>query len=286
MRRYVQYDPFNIYCFEAEAWPHPVHKHTYFEIIFIRDGAGRHVINGNSFPYQSGDVFLLGPEDYHFFEIGQLTRFCYIRFSETFLRDDSSRHRKGQETIASLLTSAYYSNGCIVQEEADKGTLGHLLSALIREYENRSGPSYELIMDSLLKAILSILARNLIRETGKGSDAPVAHPLMQQILLYIRQHIHEPARLRMENLAATFHYAPRYLAALFKKEAGESLQQYILRYKLKLIEERLHSGTASLSEISAEFGFTDESHLNKLFRKYYGVSPGRFRRDRRSSSPA
>lgn len=89
MRRYLQYEPFNMNCFEAEEWQHPVHKHNHFEMIFIRSGEGQHVINNNMFAYAPGDVFLLGPEDYHYFKISTSTQFCFIRFMEVFVKEDN-----------------------------------------------------------------------------------------------------------------------------------------------------------------------------------------------------
>jgi mannose-6-phosphate isomerase-like protein (cupin superfamily) len=62
MKRYILHTSFNIYHFEAIQWEHSVHKHTYFEIIFILKGQGRHNLNGNSFDYSDGDVFLVGPK--------------------------------------------------------------------------------------------------------------------------------------------------------------------------------------------------------------------------------
>jgi quercetin dioxygenase-like cupin family protein len=40
MKRYILHTSFNIYHFEATQWEHSVHKHTYFEIIFILKGQG------------------------------------------------------------------------------------------------------------------------------------------------------------------------------------------------------------------------------------------------------
>ena len=68
-----------------------------------------------------------------------------------------------------------------------------------------------------------------------------------------------------------------YLSVYFKKQTGESLQGYILKYKLKLIENRLLFSDLSISQITDEFGFTDASHLNKLFKKYYGMGPQAYR---------
>ena len=49
------------------------------------------------------------------------------------------------------------------------------------------------------------------------------------------------------------------------------MQQYILNYKMKMVESRLLHTDMRINEIVEELGFTDESHLNRLFHKYKGV---------------
>jgi AraC-like DNA-binding protein len=48
---------------------------------------------------------------------------------------------------------------------------------------------------------------------------------------------------------------------------------------MKLIEARLKFSDKRINEISGEFGFTDESHFNKFFRKNNGVSPSVYRKE-------
>ncbi|QCR22069.1 AraC family transcriptional regulator [Pontibacter sp. SGAir0037] len=276
MKRYIQYDAFNIYSFEEETWPHPMHKHTYFEIIFIREGCGKHLINDNAFTYKKGDVFLLGPEDYHLFEIASKTSFTFIRFSESFVTGSSVGSGKGwTDMIGMLLNSPYQSGGSVIRTEEDKKQLYHLLEVLLYEYSNRHEYTYGLIMDHLLKVILSIIARNLSRQNHLVSSK--SSRIVEEILLYIRQHIYTPEKLRMEVIATQFCFSKNYLSIFFKNQTGESLQQYILKYKLRQVENRLHYSNLTLSQIAHEFGFSDISHFSKIFRKYYGMSPKDFR---------
>ena len=55
-------------------------------------------------------------------------------------------------------------------------------------------------------------------------------------------------------------------------------KQYILNYKMRIVESRLLHSDMRINEIVEELGFTDESHLNRLFRKYRGVSPTEFKK--------
>lgn len=289
MKRYIQTDPFNIYCFEAEEWEHPIHKHNHFEIIFIKNGSGKHFVNNNAFKYSGGDVFLLGPEDFHYFEINEATNFTFIRFMEVFFEETNNPFSSWQETLTFLLYAPYQSYGSIVHAEEEKALLHHLFEVLIREYHHKHFSTYNLMMDSVMKAILTLLMRNVSNQTpGLYGTGKTPQPI-EGIIMYLRQNILIPENLRIETLAEKFNYSPHYLSIYFKKHVGTSIQQYIIQYKLKLIENRLKFSTLSISQIAYDFGFTDESHLNKIFKKYYHVPPGFFRnnqdKERNSFNP-
>lgn len=276
MKRYTLHAPFSIYHFEASIWTHSVHKHTYFEIIFILKGRGVHRINDNVFPYAEGDVFLLGPEDFHHFEIQELTEFSFVRFNESIHKEyPQDKDRPWQPIIRALLATSSKSRGTLVVDKVEKQKLHQLLYVLETEFTQDDLPYYEIIRDNLMRSILVLLARNLIR------DAPVK-PLLKDsveaILLYIKQHIYTPEKLTIEHLAEVFHYAPSYISLLFKNQTGEPIKQYIIKHKIKLIETRLLYSQSTLKEVVDEFGFIDESHLCKQFRKYTGTTPTKFRK--------
>ncbi|WAC14758.1 helix-turn-helix domain-containing protein [Dyadobacter pollutisoli] len=276
MKRYILHTPFSIYHFETSTWTHSVHKHTYFEIIFILRGNGIHHINGNAFQYNEGDVFLLGPEDFHHFDIGDPTEFCFVRFNESIHKEyPGDKDRPWQPVIRTLLNTSSQSRGSIVADKQEKQKLHHLLHVMEAEYANDQSPYFEMIRDSLMRSMLVILARNLFSQTPAR---PVLKDSIEAILMYIRQHIYQPEDLSIEHLASTFNYAPAYISLFFKKQTGEPLKQYIIRHKIKLIEARLLYSQLTLTEIADEFGYTDESHLCKQFRKYTGSSPTTFRK--------
>ena len=84
MKRLRQFEPFILTDFEVEEYPFPRHNHTYYEIIYIYHGSGRHCLNTNEFDYQPGDLFLLTPEDNHYFIVEQKTRFVFLKFTDSF----------------------------------------------------------------------------------------------------------------------------------------------------------------------------------------------------------
>jgi AraC family transcriptional regulator, L-rhamnose operon regulatory protein RhaS len=125
-----------------------------------------------------------------------------------------------------------------------------------------------------MKTMIAILVRNLVGQTTR----PVLKESAEAIMLYVKQNIYSPSKLTIEHLADVFNYAPEYISIFFKKHTGESLKQYIIKHKIKLIEARLMYSQLSLSGIADEFGYTDESHFCKQFRKYTGSTPTQFRK--------
>lgn len=273
MKRYLIDDDFNIYQFTSINWEHPVHKHTYFELIFILKGSGIHHINGKSVPYRKGDIYFLGPEDYHHFDIGTVTEFCFLRFKESYCRFKGTIHDKRWElAVHQILLDRARLNTQFALTQRQKKAAFSLLFLLITEYNERTNPLSDVMIDNLFRTILMTIGRNALPSRKYQRTA------FDEMLLHIRENLHQPDDLRIDTLAQKFHYAPNYLGIYFKKQTGESLKRYILRQKLKASESQLLYSNAGLAGIAEDLGFTDESHFCKTFRKYYGVSPGQFKK--------
>jgi AraC-like DNA-binding protein len=84
--------------------------------------------------------------------------------------------------------------------------------------------------------------------------------------------------LKAEKLSIHFSISIHYLGKYFKKQTGETLQGYISNYKLRLIETRLLHSDMRINEIAYELNYTDESHLNRAFKKFKGISPSEYRK--------
>lgn len=267
------YRPYELELLETSQYVAKPHRNTFFEMVFTLEGTGIQVINGHELPYAANKFFLIFPEDKHGFEVHELTRFYFIRFADSYLKAQSDQWVKKMEFI---FHNHNHLPGCILKTVTDKPLVRAMVEALIRETSN-AYPQHNEVLEQVMNTIITIAARNItLQQRADILKQPSATTL--PLLNYIHEHIYQPDRLKVETIASCFNFSPNYISEYFKKTTGESLQQYITSYKLKLIETRLQYTDKRMSEIAYEFGFTDESHLNRIFKKYKGENPTAFRK--------
>jgi two-component system response regulator YesN len=90
--------------------------------------------------------------------------------------------------------------------------------------------------------------------------------------------------LTLHTLAERLYVNPSYLSRLFKKEEGRSFSEYVMKRSMEYAKEQLLNGVKVYDAAEAA-GYRDVSYFAKVFRKYWGVAPGEFKRQERSTGP-
>lgn len=95
---------------------------------------------------------------------------------------------------------------------------------------------------------------------------------------YVFKHLYE--EITLGQLAKEVNMHQNYLSALFKKEVGLSITEYILKQKVEEAKKLLTHSDYPLSEIYSWLNFHDQSHFTKVFKKYTGTTPKKFKSNR------
>lgn len=274
------YQPFETEFWETNEYTGREYKKTFFEMVFILQGKGTQLINGHQLPYTADKLFLIFPQDVHGFEVHSSTQFFFIRFNESYLSESymTTQPKEWLRKVEFIFHSYDHVPGCILKNVPDKALIRSMVEALIREQQNEYPHSQEVIQQ-IINTIITIVARNIPLTQIIPAGTPMPQSALS-LLSYIHQNIYFPEQLKAEKIAATFNVSPTYISEYFKNQVGESLQQYIINYKLLLIETRLSHTNVQVNELVSEFGFTDASHLNRLFKKYKGMSPSEYRKSK------
>jgi AraC family transcriptional regulator len=88
-------------------------------------------------------------------------------------------------------------------------------------------------------------------------------------------HIGEPTSLR--TIAADAGVHPVHFAATFRRFLGCSVGEYARRRRFECARRKLADLELPLSEVAAEVGFADQSHLTRTFKRLTGMTPKRYR---------
>ena len=246
------------------------HGHNFFELVYIRSGTGKHFLNLSECDYHAGQLFLVTPEDTHYFDIETRTEFFFLRFKNIFLKK-SNFGTDSLQRLEYILQNANHHNGCILKNYADKGFVQPVVETICQELTVKDLYNEELV-HQLVNTLIIIVARNIAKFLPIHISETTEEKAVN-ILQYIQQNIYDPKKLRAEHISGVFTVSTAYVGRYFKKHTNDTLQGYISKYKVNLIEHRIKFSDKRMNEIADEFGFTDVSHLNKFFRKQKGYSP-------------
>jgi AraC family transcriptional regulator len=86
------------------------------------------------------------------------------------------------------------------------------------------------------------------------------------------------ADVSLAELARECRLSRSYFARAFKKTTGESPHRWLVRRRVETAKQMLLQSDTPLSEIALAVGFSDQSHLTKVFARTVGATPGAWRR--------
>ncbi|MEL6188797.1 MAG: AraC family transcriptional regulator, partial [Myxococcota bacterium] len=106
------------------------------------------------------------------------------------------------------------------------------------------------------------------------------HGLPPKALARVLERLHDDmgARVSLETLSQDSGMSRFHFCRQFRRSTGLSPHQYQLRIRVERAQELMsRSPERSLAQIALECGFYDQAHLTRVFRRYVGETPGRFR---------
>lgn len=277
MKKENLYEPFSISFETIDEYSKAARRNTFFELIYILSGSGTKEINGYQFSYSEGNLFLLTPSDYYLFDIESKTQFFFLRFNDIYIKNNPIL-TENFHNLSAMLQDAKHLPGCILKNEADNAVIKQMIEIMIRECPNNR--YYKELVQQFVNTIIIIVAINIAQFSPLKIEQDTDDKTLS-ILRYIQKNIYYPEKILAGSISDHFKISIAHLGRYFKKHTAETMQQYIINYKTKLIENQLIFSDKRINEIADEFGFSDVSHLNKFFRKQKGKNPTEFRKTSR-----
>jgi two-component system response regulator YesN len=93
---------------------------------------------------------------------------------------------------------------------------------------------------------------------------------------YIQDHFSD-MNLSLTMMSDHFGLTKQYLCWLYKKEKNETINQYIIKTRLKWAKEYMRRNPfVKIKNVAARAGFADSSYFIKIYKKYEQITPADF----------
>ncbi len=114
---------------------------------------------------------------------------------------------------------------------------------------------------------------SVCRRAGRKQNSQTER-LVEKIADYITM---SEEWLDLSSIAEKFDITPQYLSTVFKKYREINVKEFISKKRLDKAKELLGGTDLTVDEIARKLGYANETGLNRLFKKYEGITPGAYR---------
>jgi len=145
--------------------------------------------------------------------------------------------------------------------------LDSLSSEFARRIENINGmEAGQALMSEMAHAYCRLVRKNATQQYS---------PMVQKTATYIDANL--SANLTLSVLASTQNMNASYLSALFRKETGKTVTEYVNEKRMEAAAQLLRSTRLQIQTVAQHCGMSDVNYFSKLFKKHHGVTPKQYR---------
>ena len=247
------------------------HHHTECELSLLIKGRGVYRVDGRSYTFSQGDMFLFGSNEAHCItNVDEPLDLLNIQFEPRLLW----AHAENIELLSLFFSrSERFSNRL---EASDKKLRDTVLSAA--NELSQKAPAYSVSARCFLLLALSHILKSYdytIPDSSLATNGAILEKLRFAID-YIDNNIEN--RLTLSDIAKTAFMSQNYFSSVFKKYNGISPWEYITIKRVEKAVFLLRTTSLTKLEIADRCGFSSSSNFYKAFEKVTGKKPTDFTR--------
>lgn len=269
--------PLKVRFFDYEHFTYPLHFHSEYEIIYIKEGTGTRFLGNNIAEYQAGDILLIGSNLPHFFKSDAIyhsgntdlrVKGTIIQFEKDFMYY-AINHYPHFTKIKKLLYESqrgiHFTSACLPK-----------LESLIEELPLETGLNQLMLFLEILKEMSETDNRQIISTTDFVNETIYDTARIDKIISFLNKNY--TRNISLEEIASFAAMNTSAFCRYFKSKTGKSFKNYILDMRIGYACKLLLMEDISISQLSSQCGFDTISHFNKTFKKNMGYVPSQYRK--------
>ena len=235
--------------FHAKSYPR--HAHDGYSISLVLEGVHLFAIEGERMEARAGDIRIIHPYEEH------------ETIESTWKHINLSLERGAIESVAaSMQITAPVMFARLINDSLLSERVRQLHKAYTKEAPKR--------IEALSHALILYL---LQKHRFDSETLPTLTPSSQiaQAISYIQSHAHE-ADLNLDEVAKKAQMSKYHFLRVFKQALGRTPHQYLQNIRIDCVRKEIANGK-SFVEAAYHCGFYDQSHMIKIYKKFYGHTP-------------
>jgi AraC-like DNA-binding protein len=125
-----------------------------------------------------------------------------------------------------------------------------------------------------VRSLFMLILHRFMETALYNINSSVSDSRVRMVLRYIATHY--PEKITVKDMANLCGLDAVYFGALFKRESGMTVLQYVAKTRIRYAENFLRSGDFRVTEVAERCGYTDSFHFFKQFKQITGVAPSNF----------
>lgn len=254
-----------------------MHRHDFFEIVYVYEGSCIQNIGVNRRTFKEGDLVFIAPGIYHTMEVFDDESVIF-----NILLQKNSFHRM----FLPLATGNDIQSQFFKQALYDKQQLEYLAYHTEKEqkevilklyYEHLYHDSYS---DQILIGRLTSLSAEMMRQYGTSMESSYSisqtrHTDDFLILNYIQEHI---ATVTLSDISDHFGFSLSYCSKLIKTTTGMGFNDWKRTLRIRRAEHMLINTGKTVSDISLVLGYENTETFIRAFKKATHMTPNQYRK--------
>ena len=251
----------------------PNHWHKETELVFVRTGSVKMVINDVLYTLGPGDMaVILGGDTHSYFQTYDHERVVVMFAPELF--EDGEELRLIQKKMKGISRVSTQWN------EAHQRTVRAIFQRLI-ELNDTAELGRNLSVRARLYDLVVLLANGFEqdaqqRDTQEKSAQAAMLANLEKAFLYVERNF--SSHIDLQDAADELGFTTSYFARFFKRFTGITFMEYLTAYRIGRVQRLLAERRMNVTQIAEATGFSSVKTFNRVFKAHTGMSPREYQK--------
>lgn len=246
------------------------HWHVEYEIILILKGSLTVTLDEKSFTAGVGDVIFVNSGILHGGIPEQCVYECIVFDMNAFLKMNA--------VCAEYIQKIVHQNIMVYHHFTQKQPEVLQVVSTLFDSMRQKNRGYEMIVFGQFYHFFGLVFSNhyYLENIPKARRDYKRILQLKQVVEFIEKNY--TTQITLQQLSASVSMSPKYFCRFFSEMTHQTPMDYLNRQRIEQACYQLTTTDDSITEIAYRNGFNDLSYFIRTFRKYKGITPGKYKR--------